>query len=166
MRTMIKMIALNLCFAGQMALADGLSAFDQMKQMAGSWQGTLTRSTGEVVETRSNFRVISDGHTMIETLIEDGVEMLTTYSEQDGELQVTHYCSLGTEPKFKTTGSSDGIIDLRLIADSGLHEAHHNFVASMNYDLSDIAAGSVVVSNTVMNGGARESGRAVIKRVE
>lgn len=103
---------------------------------------------------------------MIETLIEDGVEMLTTYSEQDGELQVTHYCSLGTEPKFKTTGSSDGIIDLRLIADSGLHEAHHNFVASMNYDLSDIAAGSVVVSNTVMNGGARESGRAVIKRVE
>ena len=59
-----------------------------------------------------------------------------------------------------------GSVDLQLVADSGLHAEHHNFVASMNYDLSNIAAGSVVVSNTAMNGGTLESGRAVIKRVK
>ena len=49
--------------------------------MVGAWQGELTRSTGEVVETRSEFRLISDGNTLVETLIEDGVEMLTTAFE-------------------------------------------------------------------------------------
>ena len=166
MRMFIQLVTLGFGLVGQMALADHHSAFDQMKQMAGSWEGTLTRSTGEVVETRSNFRLISDGNTMVETLIEDGVEMLTTYSEQDGTLKVTHYCSLGTEPEFKVASNTAGSVDLQLVADSGLHAEHHNFVASMNYDLSNIAAGSVVVSNTAMNGGTLESGRAVIKRVK
>ena len=166
MRMFIQLVTLGFGLVGQMALADHHSAFDQMKQMAGSWEGTLTRSTGEVVETRSNFRLISDGNTMVETLIEDGVEMLTTYSEQDGALKVTHYCSLGTEPEFKVAGNTAGSVDLQLVADSGLHAEHHNFVASMNYDLSNIAAGSVVVSNTAMNGGTLESGRAVIRRVK
>jgi hypothetical protein len=36
----------------------------------------------------------------------------------------------------------------------------------MNYNLSDVYGGSVVVSSTIMNGGAMESNRAVISRVE
>ena len=68
------------------ALAEHHSAFDKMKQMVGTWEGKLTRVTGEVVDTRSEFRLISGGNTMVETLIEDGVEMLTTYTEHEGDL--------------------------------------------------------------------------------
>ena len=55
------------------ALAEHHSAFDKMKQMEGIWEGKLTRVTGEVVDTRSEFRLIAGGNTMVETLIEDGV---------------------------------------------------------------------------------------------
>jgi len=165
MKTNIQMLIVAMGLTTTAAFADDQSAFGQMKQMEGSWQGTLTRSTGEVVETRSTFRMISGGNTMVETLVEDGVEMLTTYSEQDGQLKVTHYCSLGTEPEF--TGSiEDGSVDLTLAADTGLHAEHHNYVSSMNYNFADVEGGSVVVSSTIMNGGAMESNRAVISRVE
>ena len=37
-----------------------------------------------------------------ERLIEDGVEMLTTYSDdKDGNLVVKHYCALGTQPVLR-----------------------------------------------------------------
>ena len=91
MKIMIRLLIVGLASMTALASAEDESAFGQMKQMEGSWEGMLTRSTGEVVETRSTFRLISDGNTMVETLVEDGVEMLTTYSEQDGQLKVTHY---------------------------------------------------------------------------
>jgi len=165
MTIMIRLLIVGLASMTTLAFADDQSAFAQMKQMEGSWEGMLTRSTGEVVETRSTFRLISDGNTMVETLVEDGVEMLTTYSEQDGELKVKHYCSLGTEPEF-TASIEASSVDLQLAADSGLHAEHHNYVASMNYNFADVEGGSVVVSSTIMNGGAMESNRAVISRVE
>jgi len=165
MKLMIRLLIVGLASITALASADDQLAFAQMKQMEGSWAGMLTRSTGEVVETRSTFRLISDGNTMVETLVEDGVEMLTTYSEQDGQLKVTHYCSLGTEPEFTASIAGESV-DLTLAADTGLHAEHHNYVASMNYNLSDVDSGSVVVSSTIMNGGAMESNRAVISRVE
>jgi hypothetical protein len=44
---------------------------------------------------------------MVETSIEDGVEMLTTYTEHEGDLVVKHYCSLGTEPEFRVASESE-----------------------------------------------------------
>ena len=47
-----------------------------------------------------NLNLTSGGNTITETLIEDGVQMLTTYSDDDGDLVIRHYCGLGTEPVF------------------------------------------------------------------
>ena len=44
---------------------------------------------------------------MVETLIEDGVEMLTTDTEHEGDLVVQYYCSLGTEPEFRVASESE-----------------------------------------------------------
>ena len=105
----IAFLVVMMSAAGMMpAQAEHHSAFDKMKQMEGTWEGKLTRVTGEVVDTRSEFRLIADGNTMVETLIEDGVEMLTTYTENDGDLVVKHYCSLGTEPEFRVTSRGGG----------------------------------------------------------
>ena len=72
---------------------------------------------------------------MVETLIEDGVEMLTTYTEHDGDLVVKHYCSLGTEPEFRVASESEDQVALKLIPDSGYHAEHYSFVAAMTYNL-------------------------------
>ena len=148
------------------AAAEHHSAFDKMKQMVGTWEGKLTRVTGEVVDTRSEFRLISGGNTMTEKLVEDGVEMLPTYTEHEGELVVKHYCSLGTEPEFRVASASDDEVALQLIADSGYHAAHHSFVAAMTYNLAEVSQGSVVVDSIIMNQGATEGGSAIISRVE
>ena len=44
---------------------------------------------------------------MVETLIEDGVEMLTTDTEHEGDLVVQYYCSLGTGPDFRVASESE-----------------------------------------------------------
>ena len=148
------------------AQAEHHSAFDKMKQMEGTWEGKLTRVTGEVVDTRSEFRLIADGNTMVETLIEDGVEMLTTYTESDGDLVVKHYCSLGSEPEFRVTSEAEDQVALQLIPDSGYHAEHHSFVAAMTYNLGAVGDGAVVVDTIIMNQGATEGGTAVIRRVQ
>lgn len=154
-------------FMGSMsAMAEHHSAFDKMKTMVGTWEGKLTRVTGDVVDTRSEFRLIADGNTMIETLIEDGAEMLTTYTEFEGDLVVKHYCSLGTEPEFRVASESDDQVALQLNKDSGLHAEHHSFVAAMTYNLAEVDNGSVVVDSIIMNQGATVGGTAVIRRVK
>ena len=54
-------------------------AFNHIKKMVGEWKGKLHQPNGTIVDTYSNFKLVSNGNTIIETLIEDGVEMVTTY---------------------------------------------------------------------------------------
>ena len=55
--------------------------FGFFKSMEGKWEGVQTRDTGEVVKTQSEFIILSDGNTVLERLVEDGIPMMTTYSE-------------------------------------------------------------------------------------
>ena len=41
--------------------------------------------------------------------------MLTTYSDDNGELVVRHYCGLGTEPVFSVSELSDKVMSSNLI---------------------------------------------------
>jgi len=76
--------------------------FNEIKKMVGKWEGKLTQYTGAVIDVSSEFNLVSGGNLITERLIEDGVEMLTTYSDdKDGNLVVKHYCALGTQPVFK-----------------------------------------------------------------
>ena len=148
------------------ALAEHHSAFDKMEQMVRTWEGKLTWVTGEGVDTRSEFRLIASGNTMVETLIDDGVEMLTTYTENDGDVVLKHYCSLGTEPEFRVASESEDQVALKLIPNSGYHAEHHSFVAAMTYNLGAANEGSVVVDSIILNQSAAEGGSAVIRRVQ
>ena len=106
-------------------------AFNQMKRMLGEWKGKLYQQSGAVVDTYSSFRLVSNGNSIIETLIEDGVEMFTTYSDKDGELVIKHYCALGTEPMFTVASLDENSIKLISDPTPGYHPEHHNFVNTM-----------------------------------
>ena len=86
----------NACGVGDVDMGEVKSsaAFEHIKKMLGKWEGKLYQQSGSVIETSSEFRLVSNGNSIIETLIEDGVEMMTTYSDKDGELVVKHYCAL------------------------------------------------------------------------
>ena len=84
------------------------TAFQQVQKKLGKWEGKMTQGlTGAVIDVSYEWKLTSGGNTITETLVEDGVEMLTTYSDDNGELVVKHYCALGTQPVFSVSSVSD-----------------------------------------------------------
>ena len=80
------------------------------------------------------FKLISGGGTIVETVVEDGVEMMTTYTDEAGELIIKHYCALGTEPVLKVVEASDDVVELALDdSRSSLMRDTHDFVMAMKW---------------------------------
>ena len=120
---------------GNVAMPDVQSsaAFEQIKKKLGKWEGQLTQSlTGVVYDVSYEWKLVSGGSTIVETVFEDGVEMLSTYTDEEGELVVKHYCALGTEPVFTVTEASDEVVALSFDESrSHLRRDTHDFVNSM-----------------------------------
>jgi hypothetical protein len=108
--------------------------------------------------------VTSGGNTITETLVEDGVQMLTTYSDDDGELVIRHYCGLGTEPVFKVDQLSSKSMSIKLDkSKADLHAEHESFVTNMKWTMN--SNNSVTFENIVMLDGEPTKNIAQINRV-
>lgn len=138
--------------------------FSFFKSMEGKWEGVQTRDTGEVVKTQSEFIILSDGNTVLERLVEDGVPMITTYSEEEGVLIVKHYCSLGTEPEFEAALMGDSKMSLALSPMSGYVSGEANFVNSISYE--KVSTSEYIVAAQASVEGANQSNRTVLTRVD
>ena len=150
-----------------MTEANHSEAFNQMKQMLGVWEGKLTQYTGSVIDTYSEFRLVSGGNTITEKLVEDGVEMLTTYSDKNGQLIVKHYCALGTQPVFKASEVTDRSVEIKLDdALSNYHPEHHNYVNSIKWTVNPENSSSAVVDSTIYLDGELRVQQSAIKRVK
>ena len=110
--------------------------------------------------------VTSGGNTITERIVEDGVEMLTTYTDQDGELVVRHYCGLGTEPVFKLDELTKDSMSITVDEGrSGLHREHHSFVTGMKWTMDSSNPNRMVFENTVILDGEITNNRAELSRV-
>jgi len=149
----------------EMASGEKSAAFEQVIKRLGKWEGTMTQgATGEVFDVFYEFKLTSGGNTIIETLVEDGVEMLTTYSDDNGELVVRHYCALGTEPVFSVIGLSGKVMSVELDnTKADLHAEHESFVTEMKWKMN--SKDSITFEATVMLDGELTKNKAQIKRV-
>ena len=149
----------------EMASGEKSAAFEQVRKKLGKWEGTMTQgATGAVFDVSYEFKLTSGGNTITETLVEDGVEMLTTYSDDNGELVVRHYCGLGTEPVFSVSNLSNKEMSIKLDSSKAdLHAEHESFVTGMKWTMN--SQDSITFKNTVMLDGELTSNIAQIKRV-
>jgi hypothetical protein len=149
----------------EMASGEKSVAFEQVRKKLGKWEGTMTQgATGAVFDVSYEFKLTSGGNTITEILVEDGVEMLTTYSDDNGELVVRHYCGLGTEPVFVVSNLSDKAMSIKLDnSKADLHADHESFVTGMKWTMN--SQDSITFENTVMLDGELTSNIAQIKRV-
>jgi len=140
-------------------------AFEQVRKKLGKWEGTMTQGlTGAVFDVSYEFRLTSGGNTITETLVEDGVEMLTTYSDDDGKLVVKHYCGLGTEPIFEVDQLAGKMMSIKLDkSKSDLHAEHESFVTNMKWTMNSNE--SMSFENIVMLDGEPTKNEAILKRV-
>ena len=149
----------------EMASDKKSAAFEQVKKKLGKWQGTMVQGlNGAVIDVSYEFALTSGGNTITETLLEDGVQMLTTYSDDDGELVIIHYCGLGTEPVFQVESLSADTMMIKLDnSKTDLHADHESFVTNMKWIMNN--NDSITFQNTVMLDGSPTTNVAEIKRV-
>ena len=151
-----------------MPAVESSAAFKQVAKKLGKWEGRMTQGlTGAVIDVSYEWKLTSGGNTITETLVEDGVEMLTTYSDDNGELVAKHYCALGTQPVFSVSSVSDTELALALDESANnLHAEHESFVTSMKWTMQDDDSNSMLFTNTIMLNGELTENSALLTRVE
>jgi len=149
----------------EMASDKKSAAFEQVRKKLGKWEGTMVQGlNGAVIDVSYEFALTSGGNTITETLVEDGVQMLTTYSDDDGKLVVRHYCGLGTEPVFEVDQLSSKSMSIKLdTSKADLHAEHESFVTNMKWTMN--SDDSVTFENIVMLDGESTKNVAQINRV-
>ena len=149
----------------EMAADKKSAAFEQVRKKLGKWEGTMVQGlNGAVIDVSYEFALTSGGNTITETLLEDGVQMLTTYSDDDGKLVVRHYCGLGTEPVFEVDQLSSKSMSIKLDkSKADLHAEHESFVTNMKWTMN--SDDSVTFENIVMLDGESTKNVAQINRV-
>ena len=140
-------------------------AFEQVRKKLGKWEGPMTQGlTGAVFDVSYEFELTSGGNTITEKLVEDGVQMLTTYSDDNGKLVIKHYCGLGTEPIFEVDELTGKMMSIKLDSSkSDLHAEHESFVTNMKWVIN--SKDSMSFENTIMLDGEPTTNKATITRV-
>jgi hypothetical protein len=71
--------------------------FDQIKALAGEWQGKMSDGT----VSRTSYRVVSNGSAVMNVLDPAGeMEMVTMFHQDGAALMATHYCAMGNQPRM------------------------------------------------------------------
>ena len=92
---------------GPTADVKGNAGFDKLKTLAGSWNG----KDGDGKTVTASYKIVSAGTTIMETLdmAETPEAMVTMYHPNGQKLMMTHYCSMGNQPRMRAEKmSGDG----------------------------------------------------------
>jgi hypothetical protein len=97
---------------------DAKAAFQELKGLAGEWQGNAMNVDGPPV--RVVYSVASNGNVVMEDLFPGSThEMITMYYLEGDQLHATHYCALGNRPQFKLDTAASQPGDLVFAFDGG-----------------------------------------------
>jgi hypothetical protein len=103
----------------------GSKAFQQMKQLAGDWTGTVDMGRG-TQNIKASYRVSSAGSILVETIFEGTPnEMVTVYHDDKNQrLGLTHYCGLNNQPTMVLIGDKENALEFDLAQDAPIDAAH------------------------------------------
>jgi hypothetical protein len=111
-------------------------AFDQLKSLAGEWQGKTTSGS----PVKLTYTVVSNGSAVMEDLLPSkNDEMITMYTLDGERLVVTHYCSAGNQPTMQTAASpaANGKYDFSFVRVSGTKTPDEGHMVSLSLSISD-----------------------------
>jgi hypothetical protein len=105
-------VCLCLLVAALPAAAGEGRSWEKLKSLVGDWEGTY-----EGQPARVSYALVSNGTTLMETLdTPGGSHMITMYHPDGDSLLMTHYCSVGNQPRMRSRGlGEDGRIDFRFV---------------------------------------------------
>jgi hypothetical protein len=97
-----------------------MAAFDQLKALAGRWEGTMEAPASGVATLE--FEVTSNGRALLERQFEGTPhEMITVYALAYDRLIATHFCAMGNQPAYRLAdGSTPRDIRMEFVGGTGL----------------------------------------------
>jgi hypothetical protein len=88
-----------------LAQSDAQKSFDQLKSLAGVWEGK--NSLGEPVKV--SYRMTAGGSALMSEIDGHGEEMISMiHFDGANRLLLTHYCAVGNQPRMQATASPNG----------------------------------------------------------
>jgi hypothetical protein len=78
-------------------------SFEQLKSLAGEWEGK--GSNGQPVEV--TYRVTANGSALMSEIKSED-DMISMFHMDGNRLLLTHYCGAGNQPRMHATSSRDG----------------------------------------------------------
>ena len=87
------------------AQSDAQKSFDQLKSLNGSWEGK--NSIGNPVQV--SYRMTARGSALMSEIVGHGETMLSMINfDGPNRLLLTHYCTVGNQPRMQASASPDG----------------------------------------------------------
>jgi len=84
---------------------DAQKSFNNLKVLAGSWEGKSSR--GYPVQV--SYKVTAGGSTLMSELTGHGEDMISMFNlDGANRLLMIHYCSAGNQPRMQASASPDG----------------------------------------------------------
>ena len=116
---------------------EGSAALKSMKSLAGTWEGTHIMH-GEKIPARIEYRVSSNGSTVVETMFPGTKhEMVNMYHDKGGKLAMTHYCSIGNQPHLDLTSMKDKTLSFSLSPEDTSHLANEGHMHDLKITMRD-----------------------------
>jgi hypothetical protein len=82
-------------------------AYDKMKSLVGSWDGTVNEG-GKQLQAHARLKLVSDGSALAHWLDEDTPhEMITMFHMDGNDLMATHYCAAHNQPRLVLVSGGD-----------------------------------------------------------
>jgi len=104
MKSIRVVLAALLFTASAFAAPSAQQSFEQIKRLAGNWEGK--GSDGKTVDV--SFKVMGNGSSVVSEINAPGDNMVSVFHMDKDRLLITHYCGAGNQPRMKATASSDG----------------------------------------------------------
>ena len=87
------------------AQSDAQKSFEQLKSLAGSWEGK--NSMGQSVQV--SYRMTAGGSALMSEIVGHGETMISMINfDGPNRLLLTHYCTVGNQPRMQASASPDG----------------------------------------------------------
>jgi hypothetical protein len=94
-----------------LAQSNATTGFEKLKSLVGEWQGTGPHGSINV-----SYQLVSGGSAVMETLMpKDEPDMITIYHLDGDKLMMTHYCSIGNQPRMQAEAPAGEIKKLNFV---------------------------------------------------
>lgn len=150
--------ALWLATSGFAADSGADAGWEKLKSLAGEWEGV---EDGKPFH--ASYKIVSSGTAVMETLEgSDAMQMITVYTPDGRSLLMTHYCSMGNQPRMRSKGLENGKLTFRYLDAANLKSKDEMRMTGLVLTFQD--ADHLVAQWTNNAGGKKNTGSFVFTR--